>query len=60
MAEFAPDWELSPEESLAVVLSMVMQRHIPGWPGATDEQLLAAACDIIAVDKTWQLTKLGS
>ena len=45
--ELNPDWRLTPSEELAVILSMVMSRHIPGWPGATDEQLEAAAKDII-------------
>lgn len=49
--EFKPDWTLDPTDGLAVVLSMVMARRIPGWPGATDDQLEAAAADIIAADK---------
>lgn len=52
--DFKPDWSLEPHEELAVVLSMVMSRHIPGWPGATDKQLEAAAKDIIAADKRWK------
>lgn len=44
--EFNPDWELTPIESLAVKLSMALARHIPDWPGATDEQLAAVAREI--------------
>lgn len=51
-SEFNPDWDLTPEQALAVVLSMALSRHVPGWPGATDEQLEAVARDVIAADKS--------
>lgn len=44
--EFNPDWELNATESLAVALTISLAKHIPNWPGATDEQLAAVAVDI--------------
>jgi len=45
--QFRPNWRLSPTEAMAVKLSLALSRHIPGWPGATDEQLEAVAADIL-------------
>ncbi len=47
MTNFKPDWELSPREVLAVALSLALNRSVPGWGGATDEQLDAVAGDVI-------------
>jgi hypothetical protein len=44
---FTPDWELSEAETLAVNLSIALHRHVPGWGGATDEQLDAVAKQLI-------------
>ena len=43
---FTPNWKLGPAESMAVKLSIALSRHIPNWPGATDEQLEAVAAEI--------------
>lgn len=50
--EFKPDWELPPAENLAVLLSIVMAANVRDWPGATDEELLAAAIDLRELQKT--------
>lgn len=47
--EFKPNWELSPVDKLAVRLTLALGRHIPDWPGATDEQLEAVASEIMGV-----------
>lgn len=48
------DWTLSAHEKAAVALSLALSRHVPGWPGATDEQLGAVADDIMrALDEPW-------
>jgi hypothetical protein len=44
--EFTPDWKLSQQDQLQVHLSISLAKHIPGWPGATDEQLAAVAGEI--------------
>lgn len=44
---FTPDWILSPTETMAVKLSIALSRHVPNWPGATDEQLAAVAAEIL-------------
>lgn len=44
---FNPDWKLEPDEAMAVTLSLSLNRHVPDWPGCTDEQLLAVARDVI-------------
>lgn len=44
---FNPDWRLSQEEAMAVALTLSLNRHVPGWPGCDDEQLLAVARDVI-------------
>lgn len=51
--EFNPDWQLSPKDSIAVTLSIALAKHIPGWPGATDEEL-AAVADAIGSSKVLQ------
>lgn len=48
MTEFTPDWTLSTRDRLAVTLSLSLYKNIPGWPGATDEQLAAVADDALA------------
>lgn len=45
--QFAPNWTLSPTDKMAVKLTLALNRHIPGWPGATDEQLAAVAEEIL-------------
>lgn len=47
MSEFKPDWELTPVEDMQVKLSLALYKHIPNWPGATDEQLEAVAREIM-------------
>jgi hypothetical protein len=44
--EFTPDWKLSQQDQLQVHLSIALAKHIPGWLGATDEQLAAVAGDL--------------
>jgi len=47
------DWVLSADDIVQVILSIALSKHVPGWTGATDEQLLAVANDIIdALDQT--------
>jgi hypothetical protein len=46
--KFSPDWKLTPVEQMAVKLTLALAKHIPGWPGATDEQLQAVVTDILA------------
>ncbi len=43
-----PDWTLTPAGQIAVTLSLSLSAHIPGWPGATDEQLGKVAEDVLA------------
>lgn len=40
---FNPDWQLDAKQTLRVHLSLLLDRHVPKWPGATDEQLEAVA-----------------
>jgi len=44
--EFTPDWKLSQQDQLQVHLSIALAKHVPDWPGATDEQLAAVAGDL--------------
>jgi hypothetical protein len=44
--EFTPDWKLSQQDQLQVHLSIALTKHVPDWPGATDEQLAAVAGDL--------------
>jgi hypothetical protein len=46
--EFKPNWQLSSKDKLAVALTLALSKHIPGWTGATDEELGAVAGDILA------------
>ncbi len=47
------DWMLSAADIVHTQLSLSLYKHVPGWPGATDEQLLAVAEAIVdALDKT--------
>ncbi len=45
--QFRPNWTLTPSECLAVRLSLALYKHVPGWTGATDEQLEAVANEIL-------------
>ena len=47
MNNFNPDWKLSPVDQMQVDLSLALTKHVPGWPGATDEQLEAVAKYVI-------------
>lgn len=47
------DWVLSADDIVQVHLSLALTKHVPNWPGATDEQLFSVAQEIInALDKT--------
>lgn len=47
------DWILSADDIVQVRLSVALSMHVPGWPGATDEQLYEVAKSVIdALDKT--------
>jgi hypothetical protein len=47
------DWTLSAADIVQAQLSVSLHRHVPGWAGATDEQLAAVAREIIdALDNT--------
>lgn len=48
--KFDPDWTLNPVDRMSVNLSIALAKHIPGWPGATDEQLNAVAREIIELE----------
>lgn len=46
------DWRVSAGDKVSVALTLSLSRHVPGWVGATDEQLAAVAADVIdALDK---------
>jgi hypothetical protein len=45
--QFRPNWTLSAADKMAVKLTIALGKHIPGWPGATDEQLAAVAEEIL-------------
>jgi hypothetical protein len=45
---FFPDYKLEPSEALSVHLSLALNRHVPDWPGATDEQLDAVATELLS------------
>ncbi len=45
--DFKPNWTLSQKAALAVTLTISLSRHIPDWPGCTDEQLGLVAEDIL-------------
>jgi hypothetical protein len=47
---FSPDWTLSASEQIQVALTLALTKHVPGWPGATDEQLEAVAGEVLKVD----------
>ena len=38
---------MPPEDVLQVALTLTLSKHVPGWPGATDEQLERVARDLI-------------
>ncbi len=46
---FKPDWlnQMPATEVLQVALSLLMHQKVPGWPGATDEQLEQVAKGIV-------------
>lgn len=41
------DWTLCAADIVQAQLSVSLSRHVPGWPGATDEQLAAVGREII-------------
>ena len=45
---FTPDWKLTQEQRVVVALTLALSKHIPGYPGATDEQLEAVAREVLA------------
>lgn len=52
------DWVVSADDIVHVHLSLALTKHVPGWPGATDEQLFEVAREIIdALDNT-KLSKI--
>lgn len=53
MTEFEPDWSLSPADELSVALSLALD-GVPGWTGATDDQMAAVAAAVIErIDAAW-------
>lgn len=47
------DWVVSADDIVQGQIIRSLHRHVPGWCGATDEQLLEVAREIIdALDKT--------
>lgn len=46
---FEPDWyvKMTADEIITIGLSLLMHQHVPGWPGAEDEQLDAVAKGLI-------------
>ena len=50
--KFKPDWNLLPHELLAVRLSISLNKHVPDWPGATDEQIANIVTDLISNSDT--------
>lgn len=47
------DWVVGADDIVQVHLSLSLTKHVPGWPGASDDQLWAVAQDIInALDNT--------
>jgi hypothetical protein len=46
------DWTLTALGVVQVTLVLALERHVPGWSGATDKQLKMVAAEIIvALDK---------
>lgn len=56
--DFRPNWMLGPIDALQVQLSISLGKHIPGWSGATDDQLEAVARDIWAEARRSLVTEL--
>ena len=47
------NWDVSAEDLVQIHLTLALGRHIPGWPGATDDQLWEVAKEIVtALDET--------
>ena len=47
------DWVVSADDLVQVHLSLALAKHVPGWAGATDEQLWEVAREIVtALDET--------
>lgn len=47
------DWTVNAYDVVQVHLSLSLSRHVPGWTGATDEELFEVAKEIVdALDKT--------
>lgn len=47
------DWILSADDIVQAQLSLSLTKHVPGWTGATDDELFKVAEEIIdALDKT--------
>jgi len=48
VGEFCPDWTFSDLERAIVALTLALPKHVPGWPGCTDEQMELVAGAVIA------------
>lgn len=40
---FNPNWDISPDEKIANLLSVELSQRVELWAGATDEELIAVA-----------------
>lgn len=45
---YGADWTASAIDVASVALSIALSKHVPGWPGATDEEIEAVARSVIA------------
>lgn len=47
------DWTVSAYDVVQTHLTLALNRHVPGWTGATDEELFEVAKEIVdALDST--------
>lgn len=46
MSDFKPDWKLDPVDQIAVALTLALSKHVPNWPGCTDEQMELIAREV--------------
>lgn len=47
------DWVVNAYDVVQAHLSLALHKHVPGWTGATDEELFEVAKEIVdALDKT--------
>jgi hypothetical protein len=45
---WCPDWTPSDQDKTAVALTLALSKHIPDWPGATDDQLADVAKAVLS------------